>query len=29
MSTLTLKETRVIETDLDGIYITNGENSSS
>lgn len=25
MSTLTLKETRVIETNLDGIYITNGE----
>lgn len=25
MSTLTLKETRVIETDLDGIYIINGE----
>lgn len=25
MSTLTLKETRIVETDLDGIYITNGE----
>lgn len=25
MSTLTLKETCIVETDLDGIYITNGE----
>ena len=25
MSTLTLKETRIVETDLDGIYITDGE----
>lgn len=25
MSTLTLRETRIVETDLDGIYITDGE----
>lgn len=26
MSTLTIKETSIVETDLDGIYVTNGEN---